>query len=129
MAGDEDRIMYEHRWAEKCSWGGSCSGCDACATAPQCSPSCAIINNPAETADYKDQTQGCEQTCAWKACEASAACAWVERGGVAAVAAARRLAAIGQGVKPLRALWELLETDAWACDALVAIVRRCIFPV
>ena len=42
----------------------------------------------------------------------------------AVVAAVGRLAGLACAVKPLRAAWELLETDAWVADVLVAAARR-----
>ena len=40
----------------------------------------------------------------------------VRRGGAACTAVVGAVAARARGVKPLRALWELLETDAWLYD-------------
>ena len=54
---------------------------------------------------------------------ASAGVAALRRGGAAATAVVGALAARGRGIKPLRALWELLETDAWLYDVFVEAAR------
>ena len=55
---------------------------------------------------------------------ASAGVAALRRGGAAATAVVGAVAERGRGIKPLRALWELLETDAWLYDVLVEAARR-----
>ena len=55
---------------------------------------------------------------------ASACVAALRRGGAAATAVVGAVAERGRGIKPLRALWELLETDAWLYDVLVEAARR-----
>ena len=55
---------------------------------------------------------------------ASAGVAALRRGGAAATAVVGAVAAHGRGIKPLRALWELIETDAWLYDVLVEAARR-----
>ena len=55
---------------------------------------------------------------------ASAGVAALRHGGAAATAVVGAVAAHGRGIKPLRALWELIETDAWLYDVIVEAARR-----
>ena len=48
----------------------------------------------------------------------------LRHGGAAATAVVGAVAAHGRGIKPLRALWELIETDAWLYDVIVEAARR-----
>lgn len=54
----------------------------------------------------------------------AAAIGRVAQSWTAVAAAIGRLAGLAYAVKPLRAAWELLETDAWIADVLVAAARR-----
>ena len=63
----------------------------------------------------------------WQAAGAGvvgAACGAAQRGAEGAAAFASALGAAGRGVKPLRAAWELLETDAWLWDTVAAGAQR-----